>query len=306
MRHLILLKTDRYSTGLYWSKKELTQSIDEIIDLRIKMNLPAVLIIDGGQGQGKNTLAVHIMDYINSRYNLPPVQLELKEHIQIALGGEEFISNFSKAIKLGLPCIQYDEAGDYNKGSSLSYFNYQITKIFQKIRSGNMIILMTLPNLNVLDNRLFMDEIIRGSLHLHGRMKTKKWGNIKVYDSQMTDWIRYHFGNLPAPLKHLCYNNVVPLFECIFKDLPKDRARKLKLLSDEGKAKERLKSELQLKGLVSVNEISQKVNRSIIWIRQYIYKHKIKSTLTSNRVKYYHKSYIDQINNHIVEKGFKV
>jgi len=288
-----------YKNGQPWHRDFFTESLDEQIDKRIDINFASVLLIDGGQGQGKTTLAVHIADFFNKKRGLPEVDLSSKNCQQLGLGGVDFISKFNKARQKGYPILIYDEAGDYSKASTLSWFNYQLSKMFQKIRSAKIIVLLCLPNFNILDNRLFDDEIIRGAIHCYGRQVTKNYGNFEVYDIEQMSWIRYWFNKLPAARRSDCYSKVSGLFDSHFKNLPPVRAKQLDILTCFGKDKERLEAEINMKGLVCVKDIVRETGKSEPWIRMKLGKLKVKPEEKLNNVNYYHKKLITIIERQI-------
>jgi len=293
---------DTYKNGKPWSRDEFTDCLDEESTKRIDINMASVILIDGGQGQGKTTLAVEVADYFNKQRGLPPMDLTIKGHKQLGLGGVDFISKFNKCKKEGLPVLIYDEAGDYSKASTLSWFNYQLSKLFQKIRSAKIIILMCLPNFNILDNRLFDDEIIRGAIHCHSRNKTVTYGNFDVYDMEGVSWIRHWFTKLPAARRHVCYSMSNPLFQSHFKNLPTERAHQLELLSNYGKEKERIEAEVNMKGMLSIKDLMREVNRSDNWVRTKLIHYKIKPEEKLGTTNYYSKSVLKILEKDLSEK----
>lgn len=284
-----------YKNGMPWQRDEFTQCLTEQNEKRIHINMPSVLLIDGGQGQGKTTLALHICDYYNKLARLPPADLRIKNHPQLGLGGVEFTSNFNKCNKLGLPCIIYDEAGDYSRASTLTFFNYQMSKLFQKIRSAKIIVLILLPNFNILDNRLFDDEIIRGAIHCEGRHITVNYGNFRVYDMDQLSWVRYWFNRLPSARRKDSYKSVSPLFHSHFKNLPITRAKQLAILSDFGKESERQEAEINMRGLLSYYDMASKVNRTHLWVRTKIKKLNIEPKASFKNKNYYDKSVLARL-----------
>lgn len=289
-------RKDLYKIGKKWDCRELTDSIKEALDDRINENLPVIWLIDGGQGNGKTTLAVHIADEVNKIHNLPPMDLELNNHPQLAMGGEEFMSYFDKAIVKKFPCIIYDEAGDFQKGGAMTSFNLQISKIFQKIRSGNMLILLCLPNFCIIDNRLFKDDAIRASFHCHSKQIYKTYSKFKAYDLEATLWVQYwHNEKLPQPRQRDAYRICFPLFNGNFKDLNKDRSKKLDTLSKFGKAKERQRLYLSNKGYISIKGIAKELNRSRIWVRKKMSKFNIKPDDNMGIENYYNKRVIKRL-----------
>lgn len=278
-----------YSNGYPWHRDDFTDCLKEQKTKRININMASVILIDGGQGQGKTTLAIHIMDYFNGLARLPLVDLSRKGNVQLAQGGSDFISKFNKCKRLGLPVVAYDEAGDYSKASTLSYFNYQISKVFQKIRSAEVIILLMLPNFNILDNRLFDDEIIRGAIHCCDRQVTITHGNFKVYSIDQLGWVRYWYNKLPTARRHTCYGMQTPLFQCRFKNLPPARARQLEILTNLGKERERQMAEIGMRGLLSKNDLARELSKSIAWVNKMVLSKNIKPAEKFGTKNYYDK-----------------
>lgn len=293
---------DLYKNGLFWHRDDFTKCLDEQITHRIKIKMPSVILLDGGQGQGKTTLAVHMVDYINKACNLPPVDLRIKSHSQLGMGGVDFISKFNRAKNNNIPALIYDEAGDYSRGSTLTWFNLQMSKLFQKIRSANIIIIMCLPNFNILDNRLFDDESIRGAIHCHGRQYTINYGNFSAYDMEQLSWIRHWYAKLPHARRHICYSMVSPLFQSHFKNLPTMRARQLELLSNFGKDKERQSAEINMRGLISIKDIMRNFQRSYQWANNMIAKNKFEVETTLGKTNYYNKNVFRVLEKYMQEK----
>jgi len=291
-----------YKNGYPWSRDEFTECLDEQAEKRIDINMASVILIDGGQGQGKTTLAVHIADHHNKRKGLPPIDLSVRGHKQIGLGGVDFISKFNKCKRENLPVLIYDEAGDYSKASTLSWFNYQLSKLFQKIRSAKIIVLLCLPNFNILDNRLFDDEIIRGAIHCHGRQMTINYGNFDVYDMDQLSWIRYWYSKLPSARRKACYGMVSPLFQSHFKNLPPTRAKKLEILSNFGKEKERQEAEVNMRGLLDYKALASETNRTEQYIRQLVHRFNINSAETIGRKAYFDKGALKRLEKYFESK----
>ena len=62
-----------YKHGLPFSEK-LAENVKDLI-ARIDLNKASLIVIDGGVGEGKTTLAVHIADYVNSLAGMGPISL---------------------------------------------------------------------------------------------------------------------------------------------------------------------------------------------------------------------------------------
>ena len=83
-----MTRTYFYKHGQPFSEK-LTENILDGLE-RVKKNKATCIVIDGGVGEGKTTLAVEISDFINAQNNLPEINLSPKDHPQIAMGGKDF------------------------------------------------------------------------------------------------------------------------------------------------------------------------------------------------------------------------
>lgn len=288
-----------YQNGLPFNK-ELKENLDQQLAQRINNNFPSLLLIDGGQGQGKTTLMVHIIDYINKKHGFPECRLGIKDHPQISLGGKEFIKNFNICRKEGLPILGYDEAGDFSRRGSISRFNAMLNRRFETFRSSNIIIVLALPNFNILDNHLFDLQVPRGLLHLQDRQRTIKYGNYYAYSLYAMNWIRHWFEKLPKAIRHQCYSKTTSNFKGQFKNLPPEREKKLGNLSDYGKTKESMEAEIRLEGLMTYKDLALKVNRSIKWCRKFVYDNKVKAAKVGPmRVKYFSPETIDRMMDYI-------
>jgi len=259
--------------------------------LRIKLRRASCILIDGAIGLGKTTLGVHIIDYINKLDNLPEASLKVANHPQIALGGKEFTNCFRKTMKLNLPVIVYDEAGDFNRRGAITSFNQTINRVFETYRGFKTMVVICLPNFNNLDNNLFDNQIPRMLIHITKR--TANQGDYKVYSLSQMNWVRYWYDRLNKATRHKSYGMVIPNFYGHFKRLSNEREILLDRLSTHGK-KEFLKdAEKQLRGLISYSELAQKLNRSDIWVRQKIAELKIKEKDIIDRAKYFDGSILD-------------
>jgi len=277
----------------------LKENLDEQLNLRIKAKFPSLLIIDGQQGEGKTTLLTHIIDYINSIHGLPECDLSIKHHPQLAMGSTEFFKSFNICRSKNLPIIGYDEAGDFSKRGSISRLNALLNRVFETFRSSKIIVILSLPNFNILDSHLFDLGVPRGLLHCHGRMDTITYGNYSGYSLYGMNWIRYWFDKFSKPLRHQCYSKTFPNFRGHFKNLPTDRANKLSSLSDFGKKNQVVRAEIESAGLISYTAISAKLDRSIIWCKKKIAELKIKPVRKIGRKNYFSSETLDRMASHL-------
>jgi hypothetical protein len=298
-KKIALYNTTPYKNGLFFSSS-LAKNLEGQKD-RIKRRLASLMLIDGGVGQGKTTLAVHCVDYINSLYGLPPMDLDLRNHSQLAMGGEDFTRKFRECHEKKLPAIIYDEGGDFSKRGALTKFNAMLNRLFETYRGFKIIVIICLPNFNMLDNNLFDNKIPRMLLNLRNRTK---YGNYWGYSLSQMNWIRYWFDKLPKGAKHKCYSKCMANFHGQFKNLSPEREKALDKISTHGKRELLKKQEVQLSGLITYRELAIKIGRSIQWVRKHVYILKIKEARTIASVKYFNKSAVDQLSN-VLEKKRK-
>jgi hypothetical protein len=266
---------------------------------RIDQKKASCIIIDGAIGLGKTTLAKEAMDFINGRMGKGKVLLKIKEHPQLSLGGKEFTSCFRETYKRNLPVIAYDEAGDFNRRGAISSFNQVINRLFETYRGFKIIVIICLPNFNLLDNSLFINKIPRMLIHIKDR--NMEYGNYQVYSLSGMSWIRYWYDKLPMGAKNKCYKMVQPNFYGKFKNLPPEEERALDLLSTYGKKELMKDSERKLRGVISYNEIAQKLNISLVYTKRLINELKIKHKLVQDQRKFFDKSVLDILTDRIDE-----
>ena len=291
-----------YDSGLPFDD-ELRKNLEDQFKQRIDNNFPSLLIIDGGQGEGKTTLMIQIIDYINKLKGFPPCTLSITDHPQVALGGSEFAKFFNVCKIRGLPVIGYDEAGDFSKRASLTRFNAMINRRFETFRSSNIMVILCLPNFNVLDNHLFDLKVPRGLLHLRNREETINYGNYFGYSLYAMNWIKYWFNKLPTAIRYDCYNKTTFNFRGHFKNLLPEREKKLAELSNYGKDKESIMAEIRMEGYLTVDEIAKKLYRSIIWVRLTMKKLRIKEKRIYKKKKFYNQTDFDRIMDYMEEKN---
>lgn len=269
--------------------KDLMLNLDAL-DLRIWQHKKAALIlIDGGLGEGKTTLAVQIVDYINSLHNKPP--LNLKDVTQLAMGGEDFIRKLNQCYVLGLPAIIYDESGDFNKRGTLTKLNATLNRVFETFRAYKILVILCLPSISVLDNGLFDKNIPRLFMRCYGRTAT--YGRILGYDLERINWLRYWFKQ--HPVKNEAYRKVSPLFHTYFRNLPQARCDLLDQVSTKAKRKELGAASIKLDGLLSYEEIAGKVVRSPLWVKLTCKKLGIKAKRKYERRYYFDAGVVDTL-----------
>ena len=284
-----------YNHGLPFSEK-LGENLNDLDD-RIQKKFAALLIIDGGVGQGKTTLMVEVMDYINKLHGLPEISLDQKDHPQIAMGGEQFLKQLRVCFDKKLPVIGYDEAGDFNRRGSLTRFNAMINRTFETFRAFKILVILSLPSFHVLDNDLFDKNIPRMLLHLENR--TQKQGNFRGYSLYRALYIKHKMKKLVV--KSIAYQLVEPNFYGHFLDLSPERSKQLDILSTKGKMSHLRKSEIEIQGLLSYSDLAKKLGRSMLWTRIAVNKLKVKHKAIIDRKKYFDDEALNRLADYLDE-----
>ncbi len=279
----------KYNNGLPFSStlKDNLKDIDE----RVRLKFASLLIVDGGVGKGKTTLACHAADYINSLHGFP--KIIFKE--QLATGGPDFLKKLRICYDKGLPCIIYSEAGDFNKRGSLTRFNAMLTRTFETFRAFKIRVILDLPNFNVLDNGLFENNIPRMLLHVSNR--NEEYGDFSGYSLYRMFYLRKKMEKLTV--KAFAYDMVNPNFRGHFLNYPIKREKELDAFSIKGKLKILRGSEIAAAGLLSYNKLATKLNRSIWWVKKAVSQLKIKHKRIIERSKYFDEQTLNTLSEHL-------
>ncbi len=288
-----------YKYGLPFSEK-LGVNINAL-KTRIDQNKASLLLIDGGVGEGKTTLGVEVVDYYNSLHGLPKLDLGFKAHPQLAMGGDQFIKQLRVCYEKDLPAIFYDEAGDFSKRGSLTRFNALLNRTFETYRGFRILVIIALPNFSILDNNIFYLNIPRGLLHLRDRSENS--GTFFGYSLVLMNWIRYWHEKLPKGIKYKCYKKVIPNFKGHFLDLEPERSKQLDAISTSGKLALLGKAEIKLEGLMTYKDLSDKLNRSVVWIRLATQKLKLKEKKIIKKAKYFDENTLNRLLDFLDEGG---
>jgi len=265
------------------------------LNKRVQNKKASLLILDGGVGEGKTTLMVEVLDYLNKINGHPEIEIEDskgKAGPQMAMGGVQFLKKLRVCFDKNLPCIGYDEAGDFSKRGSLTNFNAMLNRTFETFRAFKCIVVIALPNFNFLDNSLFDNQIPRCLIHMQSR--TQKQGNFDVYGLDEMNWIRYWMTKWPKH-KTKAYGKVIPNYRGHFLDVSPARSKRLDVVSISNKLSILRKSEVKIEGLLSYPELAQKVDRSVVWVRKAIADLNIKHKRIVDRAKYFEPHVVNQL-----------
>lgn len=188
-----------------------------------KRSLPC-LLVTGVPGSGKTTLAIHIAETIEGR----KLDLELEDHPQIAMGGQELMEKALICYERKHKVIIYDEASDLNNKRQLSRLNNDLINFFAKARSLGLIIIICLQNVKHIDGTIFELGVIDGMLYCKEKHPT--FTQVGIYDVPQIAYILHH-AYKSGRMWWLPYKLVGPYAYGKFKALPPDRDLKLRTLT---------------------------------------------------------------------------
>ena len=254
----------------------LSENIKSLRD-RIEAKKASLLIIDGGVGEGKTTLAVECAEEFQGK------PLDFKK--QYAMGGVQFQEKLQMCIDSNLGVVIYDEAGDFNKRGSLTAFNQQMNRVFETYRTFKILVVLVLPYFGILDDSIFHKQIPRMLLNCYGR--TKFYGNYRGYSLYRMFYLKDNFKKTVVVPQS--YTRTRPNFYGHFKDLDPKRSAELEKVSSDGKKQFLSESVIKNRGLLSPLEIAHKLGKSKQYINTIIKKMKIKETTKFKRLRYFDK-----------------
>lgn len=272
----------KYETGFSFDAK-LAENIRDIYYRVKKTNKGGAIIIDGGIGEGKTTLGVEVADYINELDGKPPIVINKKEGFQIGMGGVAFIRNLQRAFKEDMPCVIYDEGGDFNRRGALTQFNQMLNRIFETYRAFKVVVIICLPSFKSIDGSLLEKNIPR--LLIHCEQRTLERGSFKAYSLYRMFYVLDYMKKIKVP--SFAYQIVKPNFQGDFLNLTPERETALDLLSTTSKLKEAEIAEIKLDGLISAKDLSRKLAKSTAWVSLALRDLQIKPVRKISRMNYY-------------------
>ena len=291
-------KRIKYDSGLSFSKpldRELQSSLDRVQ----KYRKASLIIIDGGVGEGKTTLAVHGADFMNQAMkianNVNGGMIDFED--QIAMGGMDFIKKLKICYQKKLPVLIYDEAGDFNSRGAITRFNSMLNRVFETYRAFKIVIIICLPDFSVLDKTLFRKGIVRFLIHCYSR--NMDYGNYKVYSL----WRLFYLLEKQKKLvvKTDAFKYVVPNFYGHFLDLDPTRSKLLDEFSTKNKLDilGQLNIDDETKGLYLYKDLGKLLGCSITFLRRAIKKLEIKPRKIFNKKYYFDEKALEKIGSYI-------
>ena len=282
-------KIYRYDNGLPFNTL-LAKNLDSLKE-RIRIGKASMVIVDGGLGEGKTTMAVHVADYFQGK------PIDVKE--QYGMGGLSFQEKLEICYIKKHPVVIYDEAGDFNKRGALTYFNKQLSRIFETYRAFKILVVLVIPNMGLLDSTLFYNKIPQLLINCYNRLEN--YGNYRAYSLYRMYYIMEYMSR--AVVKQKAYGKVRSNFKGQFLDLTPKRSKLLENLSKEGKKEIVTKATLSAQGFVNIKYIATKLNRGIEWVRLKINERGIQPVKKVKKAFYYDKEVLQILSEDLLGKG---
>lgn len=199
----------------------------------------SLITISGTMGKGKTTLAVLIADYYNKICGLGNIDLNK----QLAFGSEDFVKKLEICHKENLKVLIYDEAGDFDKRQSMTKQNQNLNMVFNTFRQYKIFIIMCTPSIEVYDERLFKNAVVRWGIHI--KKRTPIYASYSLYHVKPLSYTRYYMRTVGAKFPAGVYNFIQTFCHGHFLNLEPKRAEELARISMIGK--EKLLSEMMEK-----------------------------------------------------------
>jgi hypothetical protein len=267
-----------YDHGLPFSQV-LKESLDSCKVRVMQKNLPVIIIIDGGLGEGKTSAAVQICKYYQNGVWYPE---------QVGMGGENFLKVCDWAKDNNVHVAVYDEAGDLSGRGALTRFNRTMNRFFDTYRQYKIIAILCLPVFYNLDHSMFQNKSVQMLINLYGKDVKHGDTNMRVYDRGGVNWLLYR-AKIEKVDKTSIYLRQHPVFRGNILKLPPDDDQKLNAISMKGKSKILKNSVIDLEGLVDVHGMASRLGRSYRNTSALLIKNKIRPSKVIGKKNYYDK-----------------
>lgn len=180
----------------YYIEKRLKKNLDVIKHRILSKDKDYVMVVDGGEGTGKSTLAIQMGKYVDPSLNLD----------RITFTGEDFRKAIIGAQKG--QCVIYDEAiTGLSSTQSLSKINNMLKSLMMQMRQKNLLVIVVIPTIFALDRYV---AIFRARVLIHTYETPKTMGMFKVYNN------RYKKMLYLTAKKNYDYTKINPYFKGMF------------------------------------------------------------------------------------------
>lgn len=195
---------------------------------RVETKKAAGIIIDGGNGEGKTTIGIQALEYLQGG--------RIDYALQYSMGGKDFMKKAQLCYQNNLHFIIYDEAGDFSKRASLTFFNRTLIQFFEKYRAYKILPFIITPFFNRLDNSLFDSQIVRMLINCYDRRKN--YGNYRCFSAYRLLKMKALLSKKKLDIPQACYGiGSKANFYGHFYDLPVERSNELEKISIDYKTK---------------------------------------------------------------------
>lgn len=160
-------------TYRYHSLNGVKEYLDIVFE-KHKKDWDTVVAIVGKVGVGKSNLALHMLEYWNTKLNGECKESDIKH---MCLNRDDFIKDLSDCKKNEMTI--YDEAGDISSRGAMTEFNRQLMVAYQIIRADNIFTVLVLPDIWDLDS-YFRNKRIKGLFYVPKRGRVAFWGKKKI------------------------------------------------------------------------------------------------------------------------------
>lgn len=243
--------------------------------------MPSLIIIDGGQGFGKTTLAYEIACYLIGK------KVNVKEII--GCGGVNFQERYMHCQRKKLPAIIYDESEDFSKKVTLSKFNRMLMQTFSTMRAFKIVVILCLPYMGVLENDLFDIKVPRLLLHIYKDEGSRR--RFTVHGLYRMLYIRNKMKELIV--KDKAYFITKPNFKGAFKDIPETEAKELEDFTISEKIKMNEKNSIKMMGVMTIKDMARDLNRTPRWVSGKLKTRNIKADRVMSGKNYYDDKILD-------------
>jgi len=257
----------------------LCRNIDDILKRVVEDNKAGMILIDGGLGEGKSTLGVQCVKYVN--HKLLKQKMNFKS--QYAFGGLAFQEKLQICHAQGYNIVIYDESGDFSKRGALTDFNKRLVRVFETFRAYKILVIIILPSVSMMDESIFTLKALRLTINCHGR--TNRSGNFRAYSLYRTMFIKdYMKKNI---IKEYAYIKTQPNFRGHFLDLDKEEKEELERISIEGKLGILSENVINASGKLTLKSIAYKLKMSQAWVKKKVSAMGVKPSQIYKKKKYY-------------------
>lgn len=262
--------------------------------VNVHNNIPAVIVIDGGQGSGKTTLAVELTDVANFLTGKPQVDLEEKENLQYGLGAEQFLSKLPKGAMAGFKASIYDEGGDYSRKGALSRFNKALDQAMATVRTFGSIIFIIVHDVARLPSEMFTKQIVTCLIHCKQRNPNSSYSTAEVYSYVNLCYVLDNKKHVVVP--EWAYKGCD--FHFRFKDLSPERSTLLKQLGHLKKKELWADTNLKSKGYMTFRDLGNSLGRKEQAVRALIKKLGLKPEEVHKKKNYYSPAVLETLRKH--------